>query len=86
MLLIEMEQRASTCRAHPRKNGITRDLISSFKAYARKKKSIYLKKSAYWVPGKALTIPRHRAVQQNTPRFRPRSATLTGQLSPVPVF
>ena len=32
---VEMEQRASTIRAYPRKTGINRELISSLKAYAR---------------------------------------------------
>ena len=36
---LEIEQRASISRAYPRKTGINRELISSFKAYARKKKA-----------------------------------------------
>ena len=46
-----MQQRASISRAYLCKTGINRELISSFKAYARlKKKSLYSeKKKAYWV-------------------------------------
>ena len=48
-----MEQRANISRAYPRKTGINRELISSSKAYARKKKLISERKSLL---GKALGL------------------------------